>query len=359
MALAMSQISFPLEIPNISELDSGDSSEVVLLNIPWRISICTEFSGGEQWLGAFLYCTEQNQMPEWTCPAYFAVKLKSSDENKPPIKYRCDPYVFNQSGRSFGNKIIEWRHLTDPTEGYVKNDAIKLDIKIRTVEQNCELLFDALDWHYENSSTAKFLLTVTNVNKLMAVRTTEFDMKNSPWTLTVYKSSSAHLAVRLESMLQIDDVKICIMRATFKLLPFAPNKNPIKIVQTSAINNGRLLESKGIISWKDLFNHRSTYVENNMIRIEVEMEANPRNNMAIDNNLAKKSRLECAVCLKSLQSQDLSSTVCGHLLCLMCLEESIKTHKCKKSITDVSESVKLFLNENHIHFNCELVLIFR
>lgn len=210
MVLPISQISLPLKVPNISELESVYSSDVVLLSIPWNINICKQYSVDEQWLSVYLVCTEENQIPEWTCPAYLSVKLKSFNEDDISIEHQCDPFVFEQYSVFGVGNLIEWRDLFDPTEGYVKNDEIELEIKIEAAEQKCTMTFDAMAKCCENSLLAKYQLTVTNVDKLMAVRSLEFKLKNSPWTLTVYKSSSAYLALRLESMLKMDDcAKIC------------------------------------------------------------------------------------------------------------------------------------------------------
>lgn len=335
MALAIPQFIFPLKVPNISQLDSVDTQNVPLLNIPWTITICKENFDGEQWLAIDLYCLERGQTPNWTCPAYFAAKLKSFDEHKPSIEYQCDPYVFNQSGRGLGDKIVKWRDLFDPTKGYVKDDTIELEIKIETVEKNCNLKFDALDC--DDRSMGKYQLTISNVDKLMAVQSPEIEINNSPWTLTVYKSASKELAIRLESMHRIDGQQICRMRASFKLLSFKAGENPIETVQTSLVHNGGIIESMGLISWEYLTNIQSPYAANNIITIEVKLQPDAELPVSTENSVAKRGRLECPICFERFKDQEVSSTVCGHLFCSKCIKQSMEIQKfcpsCKKPIT--------------------------
>lgn len=339
MALEISQISFPLKVPKISELKSIDSPDVILLNVPWRVSIHKNSSSVKQWLSIYLHCSKKDKTSEWVYPANLTVKLKSFVEEKMSIEQRCEPFIFEKSGTGFGKtNFIEWHNLIDPTKGYLKNDTIELEIKIEIAEQNCHLTFNTLDKCCENSSMAKYQLTVTNIDKLMAVQSPKFEMMKLPWNFTVYKSSTACLAIRLRSMLKVDDgAKICSMRVSFKLLSFKANKDLNKIIQTKSIKNGCSIESKEIISWKNLLNPQCSYVENNIIKIEIKMEANSEDMMAIDNNVAKKSQLECVVCFECLKDQDVSSATCGHLFCSVCIAESIKIcnacPSCKTPIT--------------------------
>lgn len=324
------EVSFSSSVPNISKLKSVDFPIVALLNIPWKISVSKEHFGGIPWLGIDLYCKAKRQTPAWTCPAYFAVKLKSSTEDALSIEYQSDPYIFTQSGRCFGDKIIEWNDLLDPAKGYVKDDAIELEIKINAFEQKCQLKCYVLS--YENNSTAKYELRVTNADQLIALQSPMFKMNDSPFTLTVFKNSSGYLAVYLESMLKMDDVKICMLRTTFKLLSFKGD-NPIEIVKMSPMSNGGMMDSMGIISWKDLFDRQSGYVKNNRITIEVKMEANPMVNMANDDNInnnnngSNQSLLECAICFTDLKYRNVSSTVCGHIFCSACIAKFVETRK--------------------------------
>lgn len=339
MAMIIPEISFPVTIPKISALDSIYSPDIVLLNIPWQIEICKKYFVNKQWLAIYLHCKKNEQTPKWSCSAFFTVKLKSFDEIEESIEDQCDPYVCNQVQNWIGIPyFIEWCDLLDPIAGYVQNDTIELEIKIKVAQQNCNLTLDALDKHCENCTMAKYQLTVTNIDKLIAVRSPEFKLKHSPWTLTVYKSGSDDLAVHLESMLDEDDVKICDMRASFKLLTFKANTNPIETIKTQSIENGDILDVNSIISFKDLLKPRSSYIEKNTIKIEVKLDANLKETMDNDsNNAPKRSRLVCAICFERLEDQDVATTICGHLFCLACIEKSIEKHNvcpsCKKSIT--------------------------
>lgn len=333
MAMTITQLSFPLKVSKISDLGTAKSQMVLVQNVPWKILVNKESVGGEQWLAVSLNCIVKGQTPKWICPAYFELKLKSYIKNVPPFEFRCDPYVFNPKGTCFGDKVVKWCDLINPAKGYVKDDAIALEIRIEAVRQKCTLMLNEL---FKSICIAKYQMFVTRVDVLMAAQSSHFKMIDTDWSFTVYKNAAGYLAVHLESMLKMADVKICMMRASFKLLSFKTGGKPIEIVQTSPINNGGMLESKAIISWNALFNPQSVYVKNNQIKIAVNIEINPQEDN--NNNTPNDSRLECPICFRDLKHREVVSTFCGHLFCKVCIEKSIQVHKvcpsCNKAVDE-------------------------
>lgn len=80
------------------------------------------------------------------------------------------------------------------------------------------------------------------------------------------------------------------------------------------------------ISWDEMIKRENGYVNDNSIRLEVEIDVEkPKGGAKSNKNTeAKFPQMECAACLEIIDSQVLSATPCGHLFCLECITKVVK-----------------------------------
>lgn len=99
--------------------------------------------------------------------------------------------------KCFGiSKWIEWSDLLDLAKNFVENDTIQLKIKIKIDDESNEnrnkVALESQDKCCKDSSLAIYLLTATNVDKLMAAPSPEFQIKDLPFDMIVYKTTLAN-----------------------------------------------------------------------------------------------------------------------------------------------------------------------
>ncbi|XP_055297489.1 uncharacterized protein LOC129566024 [Sitodiplosis mosellana] len=335
MALAISEINFPLTIPNISNLDRIQSSEIVILGIPWQVEIFKE----DTCMGVSFRCAKKDNSSQWSYAAETSVKLLSFDRNQSAFEKQYDPYIFcNVKPARIDKYFISWANLFEANNKSVKNDTIQLEFKIKVADPNdvkkSIMIFKPLYKCCEDSVVSVFKLTVTNIDALMAVRTPSFIMRNNPWALIVYKGWSNSL---FAGLLTGNDFISCNVRVLFKLMSSKANVGSKEVILTESMFTDNSPAMRGLVSWKDLFDAQNGFVNNNSVVIEVEIIMGKPKGTA---SLAKKRRaanpletganlvrLECAICLNNINKDDASSTKCGHIFCTACIKGVIQNRK--------------------------------
>lgn len=191
--------------------------------------------------------------------------------------------------------------------------AVKLDWCYGMCSDNNEsaLDFETIDGSCDDGCMAKFRLTVTNIENLISVRTPEFKLGRIIWNLIVFKNYP-DLGIYLHGN------KPCQTKMTVTLISTNDRVKSIQKSQTQNIEAHGGLCVNDLIRWDELLKPENEFIRNNSITIEVEVKGETCTKVEV-----KPVRLECAICLEGITSQEISSVPCGHLFCTECIRRSV------------------------------------
>lgn len=338
--------SAKFSIRKISKLTEAWSPQITLYGIPWRISVRKCQSGTEKTLGFYLHCAidECTLSPNWTATACATIKLLrvSGRRYVDGIEGFLRPFVFDYFIREFGrNELMQWDDLLNPSNQYVKNDRIKLKVTvtaedphvmyrsfstIRCIDQRCECGFQAI---YE--------INVTNITKLMAVRSSGIVMRTRPYDIQVFKNGKDFGVCLRQHPCSGYATSHCV-NMTIELMSTSPNGNLIRRTKSAA--------EMDIISWRDMLDPTNGYVKNNSITLKIDISVNDmighiangepnvrrfgcsvclNSSDPLANDAAERSPLKCPICLENIDNQNLTTTPCGHLFCTPCISTAVFT----------------------------------
>lgn len=334
----VSDVCFRLKVLNVSELNESFSPAFLIKGVPWLVSVTKTMDETEDLLSVRLFCKNNDVSSQWSYAAVASFKLLPFNGNASVKKY-LEPYVFDHTGLTSGSASIRWADLLDIERNYVRHDAIILEIQIDVANPNDDdesrLVFTDIDNCCEEGRVGTFRLAVTNIDKLIAVRSTEFKLRSVPWYLTIFKHS-AHLGVRLDSRNSSNDI-ICNVDASVKLITLNGNMQTIQRIQAKQIHRKEGIVMERLITWDDLFNSQNGFIRNGAdITLEIEINADKpevvtpharKRRATRAAARAKTTRMECSICTGRIETQDVSCTPCGHIFCTACILNSIQIRK--------------------------------
>lgn len=339
MAQTVSEVSFKFNVPNISALNELWSPEFYVYGVPWKIKVSKEKLIDEFWLVARLFCAKKDTRPNWKHAATATFKLLSFDVNVNAIERHLIPEVYDSKGTGYGRWMIQWRDLFNVTKQYVKDDAIKLDIKIEMADPNeknkSEIALEEIEKSCEEGCLTKFRLTVTNIENLMATRSPSFTLRNEPWYLSVSKDHSDQLGIKLMCNSTSTEFS-CNTKMSAKLVSMKIEGRKIERQQENMMKCFNSLYIQQLVSWDELCNPKNGFINNNSFLMEVQLKTeNPdgitRGKKCKASNPpvleAKRYELECTICLNRFEGQDVSFTPCGHMFCSDCIKDAINIRK--------------------------------
>lgn len=326
MAL-ISEITFPLKVPNISKLDKIWSPQVNVQDVPWKILICKEWREEEQWLGIYLYCSRKINSSKWSRAASATFKLLTFEGNSGTVEKLIRPRVFDYTKTRHGYpNFISWADLFDSERNYVEDDAINLEIKIAAddhqIKDRSTMDFKCIERSCRRACLAKFQLTVTNIEQLFAVASPHFRFQESVCWLNVFKSHSNHLGISLSTN------KPHKQRMWVRLNSL---NEPTKTTEKVETFESGLWEDTSpldkFIGWDELLKPANGFVDNDSISIEVELSVDwpiwdQTKGATTEMN---PSKIKCPICLEIMKDQGISSLRCGHLFCSDCIEEYLRS----------------------------------
>lgn len=316
------ETSVKFVIPNISNLVEVKSPKYVIQGIPWQLLIRKETSGDKHALALYLFCTLPVKRSH---AARTVIKIFRSDDSKNSFKCCIDPYVFNNNDDeglpAFGNTFIPWEDLFNSSNRFVKDDKITMKVRIIAEDKNdpnrSELDFNSIGKSCDEGCISTFLLKISNVTNLMAVRSPVFRLGNSPFDLTVYKHLS-HVGIRLKYNGKETFPHEVVMTAT--LLSIKQNKT---ISKTGRINTMLHMQEK-LTMWDDLINERNHFINDHSIVIEVEVK---KAGFKVASCSSAGTVMKCPICFDVLQQQEISATKCGHIFCSACITSVVRAEK--------------------------------
>lgn len=314
-----------MNVPEISKLETKWSPEVLVYDIPWKIQITKCNKNDVTWLGVRLNCTKKDFSPDCFYAASSLIKLIPFDEKFNAVEQSLPSHIFSSDAKGWGTiEWIRWDCLFDNNKKYVKNDTIKLDITIKMADPNDEnksdVIFENVYKNCEVGCFSTFRLTVTNIDNLQAVRSPQFMLRSVSCYLEVNKDSQ-NLGIMLE---KFDEI---------------PHKNRILITLVSAQSTKSIQKviKKGLTSrlilttWDNLLKPENDFINCNSITIEVDfvVEDSSSDGKIVQSNTRKSvgKIMQCAICLETLEKQDVSSIRCGHIFCTECIKNTLEERR--------------------------------
>lgn len=317
-----------IEITQVSELELVDSSNVYVYGIPWYISISKGVKGenGEPSLHVYLVRNTDDFLEQTVSGAISCKLLPLNGEANVLEKY-LGPFALRTPDSNLGDAIIGWNDLFDGNNKYVKDDAIKLEIKIETENPNdpkkSDVKFDSFEKSCDCGCLAIFRVVITNVSNLWAVRTPRFNLRGKPWSITIGKERSSNLFANLCLDAANDDIS-CEVKWSIKLLSSKDNVDAIEQTKRGTIHLA-YLEIDNIVSGDELFKPENGFVNDDSITLDVKIKTGKLQGVDTNDteNEAKTPQMECPICLKCIANQHLSVTPCGHIFCSECIKTAI------------------------------------
>lgn len=346
------------DVSKISDLDEIHTPEFIVRGIPWKVNVEKRYSDGEASLAVFLYCSKKNKTPDWKQPARFSIKLLSFISDLLAVKYCVEPFIYDHTDTGFGAPLlIKWKDLHDFNKGYIKNGTISLDVHVEVADSNeatkSYLICSNFGKRNADDWSAKYRLTVTNIRNLMFVRASKTVLRNISYHLAVYKCHWGNLKIYLDSF-EMNGGAPTEISMSIKLT--SSNDGAAKTVnKVEERNTGKwkILDVQ-IIPWAELMCPENGFIVNDSIIIEAEIsikrpieiktEVEPIEHKNVQ---AKRSKLECAICMEEMANKEVSSVPCGHMFCSPCIKRAIEdSNRCPSCNTPatVNDLRRNFLN---------------
>lgn len=322
---SISEITFPFRIENASKLKSLWSPEIVVQNVPLKINPTKLTFGSRDWLGINLYCAIEDESPDWSHAVSTTIKLVSLNGNNIIENFQTCSFVFDCSYPKFVSAVFEWEDLFKPENNYVKDDTIKMKIHIVVAdpkEKNpSKMLFETIKKSCAEGCSNKYRLTITNIDKFMAVKTPRFIVRNLPFVLMINRRITKLSAELFNSTSTADNS--CKLQMSLKLISSKGDMKSIEVFCREVLfKKGTLPYMEPIVSWDELIKPENGFVNDNAIVIEVDIKS--EGGIPIDQNAPKRLKFECSICLEAFGTQEVSSTLCGHLFCTPCLKNWVE-----------------------------------
>lgn len=146
----------------------------------------------------WLHCAKSEATPNWSHAASATIELLSFRSGCTAKKFETRPYVFDHSDRYFGFKnLIRGADLFDAKNGYVEGDTIYMQIEIRAELSTAKVTsFESISKSCGEEGSSAFRVTVSNIQHLAAVKTSEFILRKIPCDLVLFKHSN-NLSIKL------------------------------------------------------------------------------------------------------------------------------------------------------------------
>lgn len=328
------EISLRINIANIRNISKFCSPEFIVRGMPWQIQV---YKRKDAVLSVYLRCEEKNNSVMWSCMAQCKIKLISLCRQAFERSFK-EPREFSASHRMYGySNFISLKDVFDPKNSYVEDDTIILQIKVKANASinltetltNTELISDEM--------SKCFRLRIKSVSDLTGFYSPTVNIRGLPWRIKVYTTkimNTKAISVMLNCVHAENSTNwSCKTRAVFRLIPFNESKAPLEWTFKTPYNfapNSNSYGCKRFVSWKDLLDVNNSYMRNDSIVLEVELIVQK------PVGIGSVESLTCPICLQNLNGRSISSTVCGHVYCKLCIEEAIEKRNfcpvCKRAL---------------------------
>lgn len=325
---------------HVHEVANFWSSDFIIQAIPWNIHIRKVLRDNEDWLGVYLNCKKNDAPPDWAIAATLTVRLVSAHGDLYTIENSFEPGYFDHNSTGYGTaKFIKWNELFDAAKNYVKDDMVNFNMKVEVADQNtrnASKLLVNFNKCCDDSRQVTLGLVVQNVDNLMAVRTSEFNLQNVRWNLLIFQHSNWGLGLRIQNK-DVTNETTRNVNIDLKIPSATPGVQDIEQSWNRRVppSPNHCSSMYPNILWIELFKPENGFVINNNISFDIKIKVdkleeagpNPKKRRATNSSEATANglELECAICLDEVKN--LTSTVCGHVFCSSCITKTIQTRK--------------------------------
>lgn len=286
---------------------------------------------------------------KWAIVGKAWIKLLSSDVNKEPLEANIGPVVFNAKNTVWTyDSFVNWGEIMKPENSYVTDDSCMFEMKIQAsmVQDTSidELMkFEMLRKCCDNSTVGKFRLTINKLQESYGICSPEIILNGEPWRILVVKGRHLELFIRgMNANADVDKEQLSVATIQIKLKSFDPAVAPVcKLLKDFNFDHSLCEYSSKLISWKELIKREKKFISNGSFVLEVEVKFNHP-----EDSQNNKIDLVCPICLGNMKNNSMSTTRCGHLFCLPCIEQSLEINpicpSCKKA-TKLDDIIKIKL----------------
>ena len=130
------EMTIQYTVETISKLkDIQLSPSYMVRNLPWKIKVMPRYNHhakppNQKSLGFFLQANADPESSCWSCNASAELRILSCKPDGEPF-VREIQHLFNSNENDWGfAHFITWNQLMDPKKGYVKDNAIKLEVHV-------------------------------------------------------------------------------------------------------------------------------------------------------------------------------------------------------------------------------------
>lgn len=324
------EINFVFHVNNVNELKSFRSKVFFVNGNPFSVEakrIVT--SPTLSFLGILLHSEIENVAFDWAIVSSYSAEIISNDFRQPSKIEHFEPISFHEDcSKSDNCRLVTWNDLMDPEKSFVKDDSLKMRIKIKstplqdtTNDGRCEM--EAIENCCDSCSFGKFRLTINTFDE-HGVCSPKIVVNNMSWRAQVHitddEKSPRNLRIKLfNSTCSIKTVVNCQTKVTCKLLSFdAETKRKESELEHKFTFMERSLVWD-IASWEELIEKEKQFIRNDAFILELEIRVLETNNLsrkrkAID-VIDEAMNIGCPICFGSLMKREISSSACGHIFC--------------------------------------------
>ncbi|XP_048519747.1 ubiquitin carboxyl-terminal hydrolase 7 isoform X2 [Dendroctonus ponderosae] len=133
---ARSEATFRFTVPNFSKLkESTLSPPTFVRNLPWKIMVMPRSSHSQdrtsqRSLGFFLQCNGESESSSWSCYAIAELRLISVKPEVPTFSRKIQHLFYSKENDWGFSHFMTWSDVLDPEKGYIKDDAITLEVHV-------------------------------------------------------------------------------------------------------------------------------------------------------------------------------------------------------------------------------------
>lgn len=353
-----SPIQFDWTIRGVNKLDKVFSPECIIEGSSWKVLVGKHLFDTKQYLSVYLVRATKNGTSHAARARFTLLTFDDSPVGTKTKKFA--PVVFNDVTPQWGFcNYLEWGELLDDHNKYLKGDTIKFRVNIEADTNNVDcksiLKSEKLAQFPDRNGVVRRLLTITNIENLMAVESTYFMLRDQDWSLTVFKETNdqSYLGVRLR--LKPSSSVGCKVEMTVKLMSLKKGLTKSSSGICQKPDRQCLIDEK-LIPWNQLVIPENGYVQNDKITLEVEVKADQhptaKKRTSMDTQTqpqTKLIKLECRICEKDIDHENTSSIPCGHVFCTPCITAAINRQRifpidaCKAKVPKANGLRRIYL----------------
>ena len=129
-----SEGTFQFIVENVSKMSKRDvfvySPRCMINTLPWQIMMGP--GTPDTTYSVYLFCNKDAESTTWCCRASVELKTLNWDPHAAPHNRLVEKdRVFNHKENNWGlNSFLNWDHILDPANGFIKNDKIPLEARV-------------------------------------------------------------------------------------------------------------------------------------------------------------------------------------------------------------------------------------